>query len=341
MANLKNNTTTIQEILDAVNALPEAGSGGVDVSGVTASPDDVMEGKVIVDADGNEQVGIIPEITAQNVIITPENEVTKRYTIPEGRHDGTGSVRIITQSKTVTPSTDEQTITADSGYTLQNVSVEAIPSTYIQPTSTQAAKTWTPTTSTQSIPAGTYCSGKQTIGAIPSSYVQPSYTKSGGTYTLDPGESLSYNANTYLTSALNVTAVASSGSSSIGTTVTTSVYITPSASFYLLDIIPSVAGFSMTNLIGLVIMADSSFVPSDTRLSYVTSLFVDLTTMKVGGTYQFYTGAQWYSCSYQPGMSSMTVTLDNSSGKIQINVGSITAWQVGGSNLSITPIYSN
>lgn len=60
MANIKTNTTTIQSILEAVNALPEAGSGvGVDVSGVTAAPADVLAPKVFVNADGNEQTGTL------------------------------------------------------------------------------------------------------------------------------------------------------------------------------------------------------------------------------------------------------------------------------------------
>lgn len=41
----------------------------------------------------------------------------------------------------------------------------------------QAAKTWTPGTSAQTIAAGTYCSGVQTIAAIPSNYVDLSSAK--------------------------------------------------------------------------------------------------------------------------------------------------------------------
>jgi hypothetical protein len=43
------------------------------------------------------------------------------------------------------------------------VTVGAIPSTYVKPAATKAATTYTPSTSNQTIAAGTYCSGAQTI----------------------------------------------------------------------------------------------------------------------------------------------------------------------------------
>lgn len=68
------------------------------------------------------------------------------------------------QSKSVTPSAVQQTVVPDSDYDgLDKVTVAAIPSTYVKPTATKAATTYTPTTANQTIAAGTYCSGAQTI----------------------------------------------------------------------------------------------------------------------------------------------------------------------------------
>lgn len=113
-------------------------------------------------------VQTISAVPTQSKSATP---TTSAQTIkPDtGKFLSSVSVRAIaTETKSVTPTTSAQTITPTSGKFLSKVTVNAIPSTYVpdgyvKPTATKAAATITPGTSNQTIAAGTYCSGAQTI----------------------------------------------------------------------------------------------------------------------------------------------------------------------------------
>lgn len=63
-----------------------------DVSGVTAEAADVVEGKIFVDAEGAETEGTMKDNGA--VAATIDGLTTTSYTIPAGKHSGTGTVSL-------------------------------------------------------------------------------------------------------------------------------------------------------------------------------------------------------------------------------------------------------
>lgn len=157
---LQSNNTDLQAILNTINELPEVGNIKLPELTNEGSASDLLSGKELIDDEGNVITGIFSldtELSAQDDLIAQIQAAVDN--LPEA---GCGEPTL--QSKTVTPSTSSQTVTADSGYDgLNTVTVNAIPSTYVKPTSTKAATIYTPTTSNQTIAAGTYCSGVQTI----------------------------------------------------------------------------------------------------------------------------------------------------------------------------------
>ena len=56
------------------------------------------------------------------------------YTIPKGYHSGAGTVKIVLETKTVTPTKSAQEITPTTGKVLSKVTVEAIPDNYVDTT---------------------------------------------------------------------------------------------------------------------------------------------------------------------------------------------------------------
>lgn len=141
-----------------VKAIPDAYQN---VSGVTATAADVVANKIIVTATGESVAGTMPDNgTVEKVLdATTDNQL---YTIPAGKHSGTGTVSIVLEEKSATPSTAAQTITPTAGKVLSKVTVAATP------TETKEA---TPSTSSQDITpsAGKFLS-KVTVNPIPSNF---------------------------------------------------------------------------------------------------------------------------------------------------------------------------
>ena len=126
---------------------PEKIGGLANTSGVTATAEDVLEGKTIVDADGNEVAGTMPNVgTVEKKLYAGlglHTGTPGKYVIPEGYHDGSGVVTVETGEKTVTPTKTKKTIIGDQiqmGYVagmpnyyskfLSRVTVEPIPDQY-------------------------------------------------------------------------------------------------------------------------------------------------------------------------------------------------------------------
>ena len=109
-----------------VGAIPE---NYQDVSATTAAPGDVLANKVFIDADGVTQAGTMPDNGAVSKVLdaTAGNQ---EYTVPAGKHSGTGKVAIVLETKTATPAEAAQDITPTKGKVLGKVTVDAIPEKY-------------------------------------------------------------------------------------------------------------------------------------------------------------------------------------------------------------------
>lgn len=119
-----------------------------DVSGTTAAAGDVLVNKVFTAADGT----LITGTMANNGSVSQSLSTSKTsYTVPEGYHDGKGTVNISLEEKTATPSESSQNITPTTGKVLSKVTVNAIPAKYKDATSVTAV-------------AGEVLAGKKVIG---------------------------------------------------------------------------------------------------------------------------------------------------------------------------------
>lgn len=162
---------------------------------------DLLSGKQLIDSNGNMVIGTIdtvtqatPTITVNSSgLITASATQTAGYVAAGTKSDTkqlttqaaktitpssssqtavasgvytTGAVTVAevpTETKTATPTTSSQSITPSNGKFLSKVTVDAIPSSYVKPSATKGETTYTPGISDQTITAGTYCSGAQTI----------------------------------------------------------------------------------------------------------------------------------------------------------------------------------
>ena len=116
-----------------VKAIPE---NFQDVSATTAAAADVLATKVFIAADGTTTTGTMPNNGAVSKTL---DATTISYAIPKGYHSGTGTVKIVLETKTVTPTKSAQDITPTTGKVLSKVTVAAIPDKYVDTSDANAA----------------------------------------------------------------------------------------------------------------------------------------------------------------------------------------------------------
>lgn len=176
-----------------VESIPETYQ---DVSSVTATAADVVANKIFVTSGGVATPGTMVDngtITTKTLDATTNNQ---SYTIPAGKHSGSGKVQVVLETKTATPTTGTQNITPTSGKVLSKVTVNPIPAKYGDVSSADVtasamlagAKALSNVNGVATVVTGTMPDNGSTSGSIDglstTTYSIPSGHTTGGTVSL-------------------------------------------------------------------------------------------------------------------------------------------------------------
>lgn len=115
----------------AVEPIPDAYQ---DVTSVTATAEDVLTGKTVVDAEGNVVEGAMADHGTVNVALNPNRTI---YTFAEGYYSGDGRISVAATADVVTPNKTTQVVKNNTQF-LTYVTVNPIPDAYQDVTAVDA-----------------------------------------------------------------------------------------------------------------------------------------------------------------------------------------------------------
>lgn len=106
-----------------------------------ATAADVLATKTFTNSTTSGVTGSMTNRGAVNQTLTTS---TTSYTVPQGYHNGSGTVKIVTETKTEAAGTSNKTVTPTSGKVLSSVTIQPTPSQSKSTTSSRSAQTITP-----------------------------------------------------------------------------------------------------------------------------------------------------------------------------------------------------
>ena len=112
-----------------VNAIP---AKYADTTGDDAVAANILYGKKAHSINNGSAVALTGSMTNNGAVSKTLDATTNNqsYTVPSGYHNGSGTVQIVLETKSATPTTASQDITPTSGKVLSKVTVAAIPAKY-------------------------------------------------------------------------------------------------------------------------------------------------------------------------------------------------------------------
>lgn len=154
---LQNKNSRLSSILDTINNLPEAGTDLPELTNEGAAAD-LLSGKQLINSEGEVVTGTIATKTSSDLTASGAT-----ITVPAGYYSSNASKSVTAVAQAIPSITVNENglITASATQTAGYVAAGTRSGT--KQLTTQAARTIMPSTSNQTIAAGTYCSGAQVI----------------------------------------------------------------------------------------------------------------------------------------------------------------------------------